>query len=376
MLQVLESYNGWTDAERLQVFDQFTTWLNAGAAGNIVNAGPRSNYCFRATGGNGAGGAYRKVIAPGDNTYNRGFRLKPNTSFSQLAVDRDTGSGTFQNNALMLITYLSSVQCWLGIEKNGKLSLRRGAFNPVIGGGASVLIAGPTTQALSVSSWQTVRAKIVVHGSAGSIRIVVDNVEWLNATGLNTGSAAAYDEWITPVPVNDSGGVTWDIADEYLTDGVVTDGWYDIRPPMEVNPRKVTGVGGFTDGTPVGDATLDATIDEGSNTGGTGPDSDTTYNAYAATGDEGSFTHQGLANPGADMLGMALKAFIRKESSGSALAKFGLETGAVGTYPGVDRGLASTYRYVAEMMGRDPVALIAWLEANYNTYNWAVKKSL
>lgn len=372
----LESFNGFVTAQLLQRFTQLYPFVggSGGSSGVIVAAGPRGNTCYRVAGSY----SHRKVVVPGNNVYNRGFRFNQSTgAFANLAVNVDTGSSTYQNNALIPISYLGTVQCWFQILTNGKIQLVRGAFNPIIGGGAATVVAGPSTLALSVATWHNIRVKVTVHPSAGTAKLVVNGVTWFDQTGLNTAQqgTAAWDEWWMPGIVKTSGTQqVWDIADDYLADGVSGDSFNDIMPALRVNPYYALAEGAHVDGTPNTGSDRANNVKEGSFTGGTGPDSDTTYNVLSATGNKDSFTHDAV-DPTSTIKGVQIKGFIRKESDGDALVKLGTRRLGADSM-GAAQGVASTYQYLVQNLGYDPATAAAWVTANFNNSELVHEKSV
>jgi hypothetical protein len=72
----------------------------------------------------------------------------------------------------------STKQLSLNITADGYLYVRRGNYS-----GTTLATA---TTALVGLTWYYLEMKVVVHPSAGSIQLLVDDVEFLNVTGLNT----------------------------------------------------------------------------------------------------------------------------------------------------------------------------------------------
>lgn len=366
----LESYNGFITTTKLDRFTQETNFpcgVDGAPTNTIENLGPRSNYCLQAYGPSNGPKFLERVVVPGDNVCNRGFRWKFYTgTFSDLSVDENTGFGDLRNNVLMQVRKSSVVQCYLRILTNGKIEAVRGNCNTGIGAGAAVSLGPASALALSTTASHNIRAKFTIHPSAGAIRVVVDGVEWLNLTGINTAQqgSASWDSWATASPCANfnSNIVRWLISDEYVADGVSGDGWNDIMPAIRVNPYYPLAEGDFTDGSPSPVVNRNLNVDEGSQTGGIGPDGDTTHNVLANAGDQDSFTHDPVTGT---ILGVQVKGYIRKQSDGDALIKLGLRRGGVSNL-GIQQGPTSTYKYLVENFGYDPQTAAAWVTANFN----------
>lgn len=156
-------------------------------------------------------------------------------------------------------------------DANGVLEVRRGSATTL---GRTANFVFPNT------GWFYVEMKVVIHDSAGTVEVRVDNNVVLNLTGQDTRNAGT-DGLIDTVGI---GGrfTSWTVRDIYILNGLGST-LNDFLGPQVMQSRVVDGAGDSTQWTPNTGSNFQA-VDE------TNPDDDTTYVESDVAAERDSYT--------------------------------------------------------------------------------------
>src|SRR4029450_12895211 len=224
------------------------------SAGSLVvgaGAGRRGSAAFRAD--FNQFNAVTRTLPVTNATAIIGVAYKPTTIISH-------GSGTFlqirAGGTTMVGRKLSAagfIEAWRGSAYTG------------------TLLGTATTGALTTGAFAYVEVKALIHPSAGTITVRVDNAVVLTLSGQNTGGSS----WDNVQLANtDSGGfgANWYYDDLYILDGAGAAPWNDFLGDCRVDARVPTGAGATTAWTP-------STGANWQNVDDANPDDDSTYNS-------------------------------------------------------------------------------------------------
>lgn len=243
-------------------------------------------------------------------------------------------------------------------DGSGDVTVRRGATVVTT---ASGVITGTALQAVAV--------ELVIHGSAGSVRIVIDGVEVLNATGLNT-SRTGGTSW-TDFYWYGGGAGQCDLA---VFDGTNPTGNdpHELIPDLRVDYRPANG-NGYSSQFVGSDANSTDNYLLVDDNGASDPDDDSTYVESDTPAIDG-YALADAPDPGATIIGVVAYAHARKTDAGVVLLEHGLRVDGV-NYLSDPAALAVTYRDLRKHFGVNPDTNAGWTESEVNALELVIEKS-
>lgn len=292
----------------------------------------------------------------------------PTSSFVQDAVDLGTnytalgGGFCMYVNQLMVDWYNATLkgerilawydqsnvyQCELVLDYHGRFHFCRGS---------TILASSPLDgyAVLQQDIWSGIEWEIEFSQTVGEFRLWKDNVQIINATGLdNCDTANANCRYVR---VSVSNGLDTDLyyEDFYLTDGVRIGG-----NPLCISLHP-TSDGGVNVWTALSGTDEFAMVDDGTS------DGDTTYNQTSTVGDESRHGCEDLPSYITDVLAVGALAVLRKTDATAREARVLLNSGgteSLGTTITLTTSYAGSRIAVLET---DPNTSAAWTVANVN----------
>lgn len=263
------------------------------------------------------------------------------------------------------------------LNQNGTFSVYRhheAAF------GVGSVYLGSSIQGVRSNVWSYVEFKWLIHDSAGSFIIRVNNVEVFSFTGdtsassfsqsfTNKWNAVRYLQLASNAATAGGDHPTFWMCDSYLAD--LTGSGDDIRDfigDCTVDKIVPNGAGNVAGWTPLAGNNWD-------NTEEVPPDDDTTYNSTAAPTTRDSYNFQNLP-AGTEPIGFQVLIYARKETAGAAVLKPTYREGGV-TYDGPGQGIATPdeYRYLIQPYDVNPATGLRATEAELNAAEFGVLKA-
>ena len=253
-----------------------------------------------------------------------------------------------------------SVQCDIRVDATGKIFATRNG---------TVLGSSSTLALISGSGWHFIEMKATINSSAGAIEVWVDNVQYLNLSGLNTQVTvnAFANRIFFCNPLNSIG--YW--KDMYILDtssGVNVTRLGDVT----VGVSYASAAGVSSDWTNNGGSSPTNSVQDGITHTGTWPDGDATYISSATANQVSDFAHQALSLTGT-IFGAIHATYARKDDSGSRVIKQTCLSG-VATELGADINLGNSYQYYYDVLENDPNTSAPWTVTNLNNATFGVKE--
>lgn len=246
--------------------------------------------------------------------------------------------------------------------------------------GVNSIYLGSSIQGVRSNVWSYLEFKWLIHDSAGSFQIRLNNVLVFSFTGDT--SASSFSHGYTNVwtvvrylqlgsNAATAGGPhpTFWMCDSYLADLTGTgDDTRDFVGDCTVDKIVPDGAGNVAGWTPLAGNNWD-------NTEEVPPDDDTTYNSTATPATRDSYTFQNLP-AGTVPIGFQVLIYARKETAGAAVLKPTYREGGV-TYDGPGQGIATPdeYRYLIQPYDVNPATGLRATEAELNAAEFGVVKA-
>lgn len=273
----------------------------------------------------------------------------------------------FRNPAIgVLSTILSivdsgSYQSRLYLQADGRLQIVRGA----------------TTVATSIGSLMSnvyyyIEFKHIILNAGGTLEVRVDGGVWATFAGDTQETANAFANQIVLGAAANDANIHYD--DLYILDGVDQSIADPNSPPnndywgnTQVECRVPNGVGNYAEWlTLVGAATHWQAVNE------VPPNEDTSYVADAVLNSRDTYAFQDLSVVSATIPGIQVLMRARMTAAGVAnIARLYRRAGV--DNQGADVVLQTTYKYILEIMGGDPIGVANWTVAAINSGEWGAR---
>lgn len=254
-------------------------------------------------------------------------------------------------------------------SNNKQMTVCLGSANQLIvrSGSESGTILGSTANA-AVPNGQTthVEVKVVVHGSAGTVEVRVNEVTMLTLTGVNTAAAGGTTAASNAMRILGGEVNNVQIYDysHRQTGDLVGDPWIgDVQWLLRVMNAD-TAQTDFVRNTGLADY---ACINE------TPQDGDTTYIEATNVGDKSDFTFAALPGTVSEVIAIVVRPIWRKTLSGTSTCRAGVVSSA-SVSNGATKSPATNYGYEYDTFALDPHTGVAWTPTSLNAAKVRLEK--
>lgn len=231
--------------------------------------------------------------------------------------------------------------CQLWCKADGTLVFTRGTSAT-----ANILATSASGAMPSAAgTWHHIGVELVRHATAGSVKVYVDGVLVMSATGVNTGANNIRYVYIY------GNGTYWD--DVYVTDTVP---WLGEQRITTLVPDGDTAQ---ADSTPLSGSDRYAMVDEAS------CDGDVSYTVLAAAGDKDRYTMGDLAYNPVGISSIKTVLVARKDDASTRTIRTNLKSGGT-TVNGATKGLSSSYQIIQDIYQSDPNSGDNWTQTSVN----------
>jgi hypothetical protein len=262
---------------------------------------------------------------------------------------------------LITVTDGATAQAELSQDASGHLTVTRNGT--VLGTSTLALVTG--------SGWHYIEFVITIGPASagspnGSAQVYVDNVQWLNLTGVNTkNSSNQYVNRVSWSRVSSGVNTNWkDMVIIETTGGTITTRQGDVQVSA-VYPN-AAGVNQQFSNT--GGATQTASVQDGRSHSGTWPDGDTSYISDSVSGHISDFAHDTLS--AGSILAVVHVSYARSDVGTANFEQVALSAGTQHTSASIAVG--GTYNYFFDVMEVDPHTSSAWTVSNFNSATFGV----
>lgn len=221
-----------------------------------------------------------------------------------------------------------------------------------------------------------VEAKIVIHPTAGSVVLRLNEVEVANISGVPTSdySGAAgtgYNQLVTGIYLV-SGSTVLDIDDVYVLDVTGPAPYNDFLGDVRVDVRRPTAEGAHSEWTPSSGTDNSLLVKDVT------PDGDSTYVLTGGVGVRDTHIVQDVAVPGAQLFGVQLLTNVKKMDAGTCTVAPIVRTpdgvGGFIDYVG-DIGTPNTsYGYQRCVYPTNPRTGLPWTEEDFNASEFGYQR--
>ena len=235
--------------------------------------------------------------------------------------------------------------------------------------GSIVVIRGVTVLGTSAASvikpnvWNYIEVKIKISDAAGTYDIVVNGVNVLSGSGVDTQAQTAATFSILNIYGN-SGGYGY-YTDMYIFDSTGAT-CNDLLGDVRVDTLMPDGAGNYTQWTPSAGANYECVDDPGA------LDYDTTYVSTDVLNELDSYTFDDLTPLGATIYSVT-ENWSTKKSDANTFKVTPLTRVAASDYLGTELTIPSSYNILQNTWEVNPDDLAAWAEADVNGAEFGVK---
>lgn len=319
-----------------------------------IAGGRRSTNSYRV--GNSTSNRMIAAVTPGSTTVIFGVALK---------ISGMPASASTELSIIVMDVPTLTDQVGLNISTAGFLRVIRG----------STVLATATIGAISAASYAYIEAKIVIHPSAGSAVVRVNELEVINVSSINT-AASGVATW-SGVMLRATNFINnQDFDDFYICDSNGSSPWNNFLGDVRVDPRYPTAEGASSAWTPLSGTDNALMVDDpGPSTyvvTSVGPDDDTTYNSAASVLTD-TFVVQDAPVVGATIYGVQTCIGVKKSDAGAcsiAPVVRPVSTDFVGTA----QNPGTSYTYLTTMYQANPATSAQWTEAGFNATEFGYKR--
>ncbi len=251
----------------------------------------------------------------------------------------------------------------LSRTSDGKLHVWRSAGL----GGLTALLGSTSADVVRNDTYYFIEVKSTIDAAVGAVEVRVNNVVKLTLTGVNSFGANAVGATPTRVTFYGTGNETFYVDDFYALDSTGTDTTTylgDVRAECLVT----TAVGTYTDLSVVGATDAWDAVNDGA-----APNDDTDYITTAAVNQKSTFNFSDTGLPAGSVLGVQINILARKTDSGPRGIKPVIRSGGSDFLGTEQNPSATSYSYLHEAWGKNPVSAAAWDIATVNALEAGVK---
>lgn len=319
------------------------------------------------------------------NTFVAGFAFKPtqlvaNDPTIDSSVNAANFNATNGNTAnscgfLLSIRYGGYAQVTFSLQADGLIKAYRSGGGTGSGtgftGGVPTLL-GTTTSPIVTGIFQYLEFKVVLHGSAGTVDVMMNGVSIMALTSQNTdpGASLNWDSWAFRHEHDGPVNSYWDFDDYYVLNG--TDSGITGQPnddflgDCRVDVVYPATEGVYTDSTPSTGSDRSDLIDET-------PPSAADYNTVSDPGDKDSFLFGANPTPGATVFGVQVSHHAQKVDAGTATIRTITRVGST-DYNGDTLGVSSSARYALEIQDGNPDSGDPWETTDLDAAQFGYEK--
>jgi hypothetical protein len=335
----IEYFDGFEDYNTSQMSRYFTSIIGTEpsiSAGNGRNGG--SSYRHTSAANNGRYSS--KTLPSSASTRTVGFAYKASSI----------------GNTFILFSFLdsNSVQVDLRLTATGTLKVTRA--------GTSL---GETTFTLSGATYYSIELSVVIHPTAGSFELRINQVNKLSATGINTratSNSTSNGFALGDFSTGGSGPSTSDYDDFYITD----DGTFlgDCRVETDL----ATGDGASSQfSRSTGSANYTQIDDNPAN-------DDTDYNFAGTSGLIDLYTYPNLATGAGNVKAVMIVPVVKSDNAGLVTEQAVYRSGGT-NYLGASNNIgSSTYQALPDIKETDPDTSTAWTISGVNAAQLGLKR--
>jgi hypothetical protein len=253
---------------------------------------------------------------------------------------------------------------------NTQIEIRTDAVGHLYATRNGVQIGSTSTFQLTASQgWTYFDLTAVISTTVGSVSLYVNNVQWLNVTGVNTQNTA--NATFNRIQLENPFSSPSYEKDIYFLDngtGVNTTRLGDIT--VGILWPNAAGVNqAWTNN---GGSSQTNSVQDGISQTGTWPDGDATYISSSTTNQISDFAHQSLTLTGS-LFGVVHAMYTRKDDAGSRQIA-GVCLSGSATAVGTTQSLGNSYQYFFDVLEDDPNTSAAWVVTGLNSATFGVKE--
>lgn len=283
-----------------------------------------------------------KTLVSADDTIIYGFAYYLDGSF-------DTTYGFVVSNA-------AGIQFTVVILSNGAIEMRRGAYNGTLLGTSAV-------STVDANVWNYIEVKVKLSDAAGTYDVVVNGVNVLTGSGVDTQNqaAATFDR----IALYGQTGFIGYVTDMYVADSTGA-ACNNLLGDSRVDTVMPDGAGNYAQWDPSAGANYECADDPGA------LDNDTTYVSTDVLNEIDTYTFGNLAALGTTIHGVAVVLATRKDDAGTIKSKSVTRISAT-DYLGAEVSQADAYDFYHDYMEVNPHDAAAWEEADINGAEFGIK---
>jgi hypothetical protein len=235
--------------------------------------------------------------------------------------------------------------------------LRTNALGDIIAYNGNVTNLATVSGAINLDTWHFIEIETLIHSSAGTLVVKVDNSEIINLSGVNTLgiSPSATASYIQFVSASDFGSLVDHVVagDNTGSDMTTTSG------PAIIELLTPNGAGNSTDWTPSAGSNFE-NVDDNAD-----PDDDTTYNSSSTATDKDTFTCSDLTATSGTVYAVQVGHAARRENGGVREMRNVIRSSATEA-TGATRLAPIAYGYRQDIFENDPNGSIDWTVTSVN----------
>lgn len=298
-----------------------------------------------------------KALTPGDNKFLAAgaFKFMTIASNPNCFSAQDGGSDRFTTQVVTYLTNAGEIAVYHGANTMTHLGTTAGA-------------------GITAGVYFHLSVEILIHPSAGTVKLAVNGVTLLDLTGKDT-QYTANMQW-NGVRVGGESATGGSLSTYCYVDDIVigdgTGGSNDtLYPDLNVDIHRPTADGNSIMSTPSGSPPGNRYDNVNDVSPATAPDD---YNTLVAASDKDTFVVQDLAIPGSAIRAVQTMVYAKKADSGLATMKPVIRHSST-DYDGTEVGLSTALNYYREVYNKNPGAGPGdWTEAHFNAAEFGYKR--
>lgn len=261
---------------------------------------------------------------------------------------------------------------WQGLDgANSQIELRTDALGHIyVTRNGTQIGSTSTLQLVANQGWTYGDVNpVIATGTGGSVLVYINNVQWLNITGVNTSNTG--NAWINRFVISNPFTITMYLRDVYFVDtgtGQNTSRLGDVT----IGLLFPNAAGVNQQWTNNGGASQTASVQDGITQTGTWPDGDATYISSSTTNQISDFAHQTLTLTGT-IFAVGHAMYVRKDDAGSRTTA-GVCLSGSATAVGATQNLGNSYQYFTDWIEQDPNTSAQWLVSGLNSATFGIKE--
>lgn len=260
---------------------------------------------------------------------------------------------------VVLLRDNGTAQVELRINGSGQLYVTRNG----------TVIAGPSTNSISINTWYYVEFKVKIDNSAGTVEVRVNGTStgWINATGLDTQNTAnAYVNQIVLTNNGTLGIINNHFDDLYFLNTLGTRN-NNFLGDSRIETLYPTGAGNSTQWTPNTGNNWAAVDEPGTQ------DDDTTYISSQTVGHKDTYGYGNLASSSGYVAAVQTDVLYRVDTSGTRSVVPVTRSGGSEADGNTITVSSATYAVAKEIQELNPLTTAEWTRTEVNAAEFGVK---